>query len=55
MEKEIIISICEWSNTETNLTIEELNYSRTFTHKIDAINWANSIFKKPKFENVVYS
>ena len=55
MEKEIIIEILEWNDTNTSIKIPELGIFKQFKYRVDAVNWANSIFKKPKFENVVYS
>ncbi len=55
MEREILIEIAEWNDTNTSVEIPELGIFKQFKHRIDAVNWANSIFKKPKFENVVYS
>lgn len=55
MEKEILVEIDEWNSTSTSIKIPELGVLKEFKHRIDAENWVNSIFKKPKFENVVHS
>lgn len=55
MEREILINIEEWNSTNTSVYIPELGVYKKFEHRIDAENWINSIFKKPKFENVAYS
>lgn len=52
MEKEIFIQINEWNSSQTFLSIPDLNFTKEFRHRIDAENWAKSIFKKPKFHNV---
>lgn len=55
MEKEILIKIAEWNSTETSIEVPELSFFKTFEHRVDAEKWANSIFKKVKFENVIHS
>lgn len=54
MEKEILIKITEWNDTQTSIQIPEFGFYKPFKYKVDAENWAKSIFKKVKFENVVY-
>lgn len=54
-EKEIEVSIFEWSSTRTTLSIYEFNFSKVFKHRIDAENWANSVFKKVKFKTEEFS
>lgn len=53
MEKEILIEINEWNDTQTFLSIPEFNFSKEFKYRVDAENWAKSIFKKVNFEKVV--
>lgn len=55
MEREIIVKIAVWNSSETSIEIPELNYFKSFKHRIDAENWVNSIFKNAKFVNVLYS
>lgn len=54
-EKIIKIKIAEWNSTETSIEIPELGVFKQFEHRIDAENWAKSIFKKVEFVNVIYS
>ena len=54
MEREILIEIAEWNSTETSIRIPELDVFKKFEHRIDAENWAKSIFKKVKFKNLIY-
>ena len=53
--KEIEVNILEWNSTNTTLSIPEFNFSKVFKHRIDAENWANSIFKKVKFSTERFS
>lgn len=55
MEKEILVKINEWNSTSTYIEISELGIAKEFKYRVDAENWVKAIFKKPKFENVVYS